>query len=477
MHDYSRILSWAGFAFIAFALFAAPWMFGAWEMWWFWPFAILIFTATLLFALRLLLNPHSPTFPINPPPLSGLRRARHSPLTILIPYLVFLAYAFARLLQADVFMDAERSFLLFLTPFLIGIHILFGLSAGQRRALFVLILLNLFLLGLYGVVNHLLAGSRHVLWARGFPQYVEEQRATGSYFCPDHFSGLMELGLCVALALLLDRRSTPVWRVSGICLAALAVFGVVLSKSRGGGLTVLVIGIAALIWGLSQWPTAVRWYLRGAILIAGLALLTVFASSSVPYVSRFKKYFAWEELKQSSFAGQKAVLARKIMSSSRGKMISGALRAWKTRRVLGIGPGMHQNLWPHFAPSPDGDREKGIWPTAPNYKFHSYEVHSDWVQLAEEYGLAGLILFLVPVGFGFRVLVAGRPREADVQPPGACAPLHAAALAALLACVCMAFHSLGDFNLHIPATTWLLAALIALPIRGFAFRYAQNHNQ
>jgi len=458
----SRILSWAGFAFIALALFAAPWTFGAWEMWWFWPFAILIFMATLLFALRLLLNPHSPA-------LTRLRSPSCGGHAILISYLVFLVYAFARLLQADVFMDAERSFLLFLTPFLIGIHILFGLSAGQRRALFLIILANLFLLSLYGVGNHLLAGSRHVLWASGFPQYVEEQRATGSYFCPDHFAGLMELGMCMAVALLLDRRSSRPWRICAAILAVLAVTGVLLSKSRGGGLTILVIGAAALTWGLSQWSASVGWCLRGAILTGVLAVLIALVTSNAPYVSRFEKYFAWQESRGVSLSERKTMLERRIMSSSRGLMIPAALRAWKTAPLFGIGPGMHQNLWPHFAPTPDGDREKGIWPTHASYKFHSYEVHSDWVQLMEEYGLVGLILFLVPACIGFRILVAGRPRQEDVRPPGRQAPFHAAALTALLACVCMAFHSLGDFNLQIPATTWLLAALITLPIRGSAF--------
>jgi 4-amino-4-deoxy-L-arabinose transferase-like glycosyltransferase len=39
----------------------------------------------------------------------------------------------------------------------------------------------------------------------------------------------------------------------------------------------------------------------------------------------------------------------------------------------------------------------------------------------------------------------------------------AAALPALLA---MVFHSLGDFNLQMPATTWLLASLTALAMAG-----------
>ena len=42
-------------------------------------------------------------------------------------------------------------------------------------------------------------------------------------------------------------------------------------------------------------------------------------------------------------------------------------------------------------------------------------------------------------------------------------------LGAHLALVAMAFHSLGDFNLQIPATTWMLGALTGLGI-AFATR-------
>jgi hypothetical protein len=37
-------------------------------------------------------------------------------------------------------------------------------------------------------------------------------------------------------------------------------------------------------------------------------------------------------------------------------------------------------------------------------------------------------------------------------------------LAALLAAAAMAGHSIGDFNLQIPATTWVLAALVGLAL-------------
>jgi O-antigen ligase len=180
--------------------------------------------------------------------------------------------------------------------------------------------------------------------------------------------------------------------------------------------------------------------------VAAAALLTLGAR----YVQRFREY-PWTRLQHSD----------------RYQMAAGALRAWATAPVLGIGPGMHQHLWPHFAASTDGDRAAGRWPRTPNWHYTSYEVHNDWVQLLEEYGAIGLILFLLATGAVGHLLLKGWQREAREQRrsewSGANHRDFALVLAAILAAAAMAFHSLGDFNLQIPATTWLLAALVAIP--------------
>ena len=99
-----------------------------------------------------------------------------------------------------------------------------------------------------------------------------------------------------------------------------------------------------------------------------------------------------------------------------------------------------------------------------NHYFHSYEVHSDWLQLLEEYGIVGFVLFLIPCLIWFFVIKEKLPDESQVYDDTGYPPLFAAPLAALLAFICMAFHSLGDFNLQMPATVWLLSAILTLPI-------------
>ena len=457
MRRVENILAWISFSLLLFAIITAPWFFGAWEMWWFWPFTSIIFASTLFFALRILVrsnnsNEDYETFSL----FSG------AGLTLL-SFTIFLIYAAIRFMQAEVFMNAERSFLLFLTPFLIGINILFGLNIRQRRILWIALFVNLFALGLYGIINHFITGDKLVMWADGYKQYYNDHRATGSYFCPDHFSGVMELGLCMAIPLIIDLRSSRWWRLAGIVMSILTISGILLSKSRGGGLTILIIGLAVIIWGGTQLPKSVRWNLRGAAILLGIAMLLSFSFIETRYTQRFKSYFGNEHKNKTSFIEKKETIIKQLKQTSRGRMYGGAIRAWQSSPIFGIAPGMHQNLWFHFAATDDGDKENNIWPSMTNHYFHSYEVHSDWLQLLEEYGIVGFILFLIPFMLWFNLLRKNLPDEEEISTRTEYPPLFTASLAGILACVCMGFHSFGDFNLQMPATTWMLAAIIILP--------------
>jgi O-antigen ligase len=438
----------ARFFFLCLPVLVGPWLFGAWEMWWFWPFTLSVFLSSLLFGLDLLLN-KPPAVAPEPVDTECSPTAFTKGAAVALFYAVFLLYAGVRALQADVWMEAERSFLLHLTPFLIGLQVLYGFETGQRRRFLWLIVANLALLGLYGIVNHALTGSRFVLWEEGYRKYFEHGRASGSYFCPDHFAGAMELALALGLGLALTRREDGLRRGGGAALCLIALTGVILSKSRGGGLTVVVVLVAALIWGFMRWPARKRWWWRISAATSAAIVLVVFWNAGTGYAKRFSSYFTIEGTQEKTIRQIGDLAFEKARATSRGRMIGGALRAWRDAPVFGIGPGMHQHLWPHYAASSDVDRESGIWPSLPNYNFHSYEVHSDWVQLLEEYGVVGLLLFLLPAATLFIILVRSTQYSA-------------ALLGGILAFLAMAFHSLGDFNLQMPATTWMFGAILAL---------------
>ncbi|MBN2302603.1 MAG: O-antigen ligase family protein [Lentisphaerae bacterium] len=468
MHFAIQFLGWIGFTFLSIPILFGPWFFGAWEMWWFWPFTVCIYISTFFFAAKYTVLFFLQTNGAEEYSFETKDAARTRAILITC-FAAFLIYAFARFIQAPVRMDAERSFLLFWTPSLILFQVLFGFTERQYRFLFKLVFVNLILLGVYGVINHFITHNELVLWTKGEPQYqLETARATGSYFCPDHFAGIMEIAFSLAVAVILAATSTTRQRITAIVGAFIAIMGVVLSKSRGGGLTIFVIVVAALIWGLGQWAPTFRRKIR---LISAVAIVTVLVFLSFvggSYKHRFVSYFGWHQTEGKTLGEITNTTISNIRLSSRGRMISAAIRAWRTNLLFGIGPGMHQNLWPHFAASPDGNKELGKRPSVLNIHFHSYEVHSDWVQLLEECGIAGLFLFLLPFCIVIRHIMRSLATEnRKLLDPESFTSLnrhYAIVLGGFLACVAMSFHSLGDFNLQIPATTWMIGAIVGVSL-------------
>ena len=450
-----QIISLGIFALLLIILIASPWLFGAWEMWYFWPFAVMIFTVGLLLGVRLLLSGDRQR---------STRTGHPGRQALLWLPLPFLGYALIRSMTAPVFMDAERSMLLFLTPWLLAICILWGIKRSELRLTVALLGINFAALGIYGILNHCIAENAKVLWLDGFPQYQQGYlRATGSFFCPDHFAGALELGMCLALGFIMNRESPWSRRIPALILLAICIAGIILSKSRGAGLTVIVVGAAALVYGLRQWQWKTRWALRAGILLVSIITLFALWNSDISYMRRFRSYITIPQ--EGTRQERLEQLQARALRTCRGTMIAAAIRGWKTAPWFGIGPGMHKNTWFHFGPTPDGDREHGIWPSQPNNTLHSFEVHSDWVQLLQEYGVIGLVLFLIPLGGIFYLLVRTLNRAATATRNQLDRPIsrtgYSLLLAGILAIVAMGFHSLGDFCLQIPALTWLLAAMTA----------------
>ena len=469
------------FTLLCVPVLLGPWLFGAWEAWWFWIFAVFLFAAGTLFGIQKLrqsaLPPPDLDTPVPDEHLIWVRRQR----TMLLLCMPFLAYAIWSMTRPIIFLTAERSVLIFLTPVLLASIIVFGMCPRERRRLFLLIVINLFLLGLYGILNHAFTGSQYVLWAQGYAQYTIDHRATGSYYCPNHFAGIMEMAAALGLGIMLTRRVSTLQRVVGLSLTTLSCVGIMMSKSRGGGTALAITLLATLHWGFVNWPRKARWWWRIAgvalcgIMLAGVAL---FAHS---FTTRYTEYFRPDTLQNKSFAEAAQAFSDTLKSTSRGRMYASAVRAWKSSPVIGIGPGMHTAQWFHFGPSPDGDAQTFTWPRHPNYQHRSDEVHSDWIELLEEYGLLGLTLILIPAIYLFYLLTLALKqdhaslRERERSTSGTYFPRESMALGALLAYVALMCHSLGDFNLQMPASTWLFAAILALPLGMIGDKRVRSH--
>ncbi len=442
-------------ALLSALILVSPWMLGAWEMWYFWPSAVVLFVCLACAGLRWVLGSVLALQRADDPPRPALPVFdRRGFLLLAGAWMPFLVYATVRFAQTPVAMDAERIWLLIVTSAMVIVIICLQFNERQAQRLFWLMAAGMALQSIYGFVGFYVFQDRYVMWVPNIFGYPN--RMKGSFFCPNHFAGFLEMGFCMALAGILDRKLRRPWRLAAASLLALTAAGVARSLSRGGWMTLVVILLAAAIWGLGQLTSRQTMLIRaGTLSVIAVAGLLLFSTDN-PARRRLYHWHAFNPEHRDAGKNFVADILQRVRHTSRGRQIGGALRAWKTRPVWGIGPGMHQNLWFQFADSGDGDRESGKWPSQTNHTFHSYEVHSDWVQLLQEFGVVGFGLFMI--GFGtlsvtFIRGVRGAARRGKIA---------YIALAAWLAVIAIAFHSLGDFNLQIPANTWTLAALVGL---------------
>ena len=508
-----------------------PWAFSAWEMWWFWPIALLLF-AGVAFAgigsiVEMMINSsYGDTAPEPGYFLFGRRK-----LVMLLSICPFVIYSVIRFVfHSDaehqfVYMDGERSLLLFITPVLLAITMLLVCTRKRLVWLSFAILINMAVIAIYSIINHYITNDTYVLWFEVPRSMWYGGRATGVFFCPNHLSAFMNFGILFIIVLLMTPRKKGVevkevlWlNITAGCFLPILLWANVLTLSRGGMASLLV----ALVLGLALFGFSNKKLVHRLAAIFSLNIIH----------ERCKKHPFY--LMLTSENADKTVAERFHdtfwYGFDRGTYIGAALRAWESSPVLGIGPGQHSSRWGEFAATPDGTRDPYKAPRLRNDGYHLYEVHSDWTQLLEEYGIVGVVLFIIPMvtiigglinakrqalkdlkthseGHSSRRRYVGendsvaaphkdlnddfaeeedehddieesqedrqhhhkhhhRHRKTEYGFATLTSPVEyklaaALPLAALLMCICMIFHSLGDFSFQIPAIVWTFAIFIA----------------
>ncbi len=452
-------------AFLAISgtVLLSPWAFGAWEMWWFWPLATVLFAGVLLAGVGTLLR----TAFTQDGETREDRRVYEGRLALLLaalaPFLVYVLWRFRTGGTPDdplVHMEAERGVLLFVTPVLLGIGLFLSGSQGRLRCLLRLFVLNGLLLALYALANHWITGNDYVLWVRS--PYLYGLRAVGPFFCPNHLAAYLNLALCVVLALWLTPGVPGRLRGMALVAAAPMLLAWFLTLSRGGVGSLLLTLPVVVTAGLRGRRWGVRIGVGGGLLAAAVVGVWALFNVPNPLLVRFERHQFTQAVLNVRSTGWEPVRESFFTRFDRGIYISSALRAWRSSPTWGIGPGQHPVRWPEFAATADGNRETGEWPSQTHHEYHLYEVHSDWVQLLEEYGLVGMALFLPPFLLVLAMLYRAQGRGLRSAEGASVGPEDTAlSLAALLAAGALAVHSVGDFSLQIPAITWGLAMLVA----------------
>ena len=254
----------------------------------------------------------------------------------------------------------------------------------------------------------------------------------GPYVNRDHFAGLMEMLLPVAVLYTAGRHERfslegSVWRVSAL---ALALASLLLSGSRGGLLALAAeIALAALILRRAAARAGERRRLATAAAFALVAGVMLFAYIDPGWVAKKLGSVAYVDRTWAEWAGDRESMARD------------ALRMWSDHPLLGVGLGDFETAYPRYQ-----SISTDMWID---------HAHNDYVEAAAETGLVGALLVLATLALFIRL--AFRDWKNPFRSQAGCIRLGAA-----IACCGMLVHSLGDFNLHIPANAAWFAVLAGI---------------
>jgi O-antigen ligase len=341
----------------------------------------------------------------------------------------FVLYATVRYRQADVEYVARLEWIRVLVYAGLFFLVLNNLHRQETTRILTWTLLALGMaIALYAVYQYL-AGSNRVWWLVRPPQY--NHRGSGTYICPDHLAGFLELLLPLALAGLLVSKARAVGRVFYAYIALVLLAGLGVSLSRGG---YLATGLALLV--MAGWLARYRDYRKPVLIAAGVIAVAA------------GLFFVQERHAQKRFQN---ILADNSADNVRIRpdIWVPAARMWLDHFWLGVGPAHFDLRFPAYRLPLVQSRP--IW------------VHNDYLNTLADWGAVGGGI----VASGLVCLVAGALKTWKYvqREPGDLSTRRsdraALVLGASIALVALAAHSVVDFNLHIPANAILATVLAA----------------
>ena len=278
-----------------------------------------------------------------------------------------------------------------------------------------------------------------VLWLDRHDTY--HGRGSGTYFCPNHLAGLLEMSLGGLLARLLAHRrqngtlqSALLFKLYEFAAAALIVCGLFSTLSRGGWIAMAVAVLFLLVFAELGRVLASR---------VAIAIFVVLVAAGI---------WAWNVPQVRTRIQQEVRVEFDLVPGDSPIQIVGGISGrypiWTatTRMIrdhlwIGTGPGTWQ--WFHLK-----YRE-------PRLQIRPQFAHSDVLHLMSDYGMVGTTLIVALLALFYRHAWRILRKSTSSEP-------RAFALGAATAITAILVHSLADFNLHLPANALWFVALIGL---------------
>jgi O-antigen ligase len=354
--------------------------------------------------------------------------------------LLFFGYLLARASTAPVAYFAREDASLVVCSFLVYGLCLVLLLTPQSRRRFVDLLALLVILNLAFAL--LQATVAPTLWILPGYERTYSDRIGGLFNHPDHFAAFLAMLVPLWLSIALFGRRPRAWRLAAVALCGISILAILASGS-GVGLLGLGAGLAAfaltggvLIWRRLPETTRRTALRRGAF--TSLALAVLLAATSLP-IARALDHSVLEKGGQLSLP-----------------------QVWKAG-------------WAQFSEAPlsgTGSRTSYLYgrrfrsETLNSATAEPEFIHNEYLQIAADYGIAGLLFLLLAVGLhlasGYRFTRA----YLGVAPaPGSFVPRsdHLALVLGALASLASLTVSAGfDFVLHLPVFTMIAAAFLAV---------------
>ena len=349
---------------------------------------------------------------------------RRTPLDV--PLLLLLVYVTGRMLfsEAPYLVSTELLKLLLLVGFF---YFALNNTSTREQVRFVVfsILAATFLVSVYGLTNTLASrmtdGEVTVLGLERFSGYG--YRVGGTYICPNHFAGLLEMMIPFTVSYIIISRLKVSWKLVLAVAGLVMIVAMVFTQSRGGWASICAGMVTVGLVSIRKVRIPLVAVVAPAVVIT---VLLIFLVASTPTLNdRVMETFREED---SSYAHRRDAWLD-------------TLKMARHNILLGTAPGTYEDAVTRY-------QRPG------NFVRINY-AHNDYLQALTEYGIIalGIIIFMIAVVAKLlgRALNTLTNRDDFAYVSGF-----------LGGFVAIAVHSFVDFNMHIPANAILMMVLLGM---------------
>jgi O-antigen ligase len=339
----------------------------------------------------------------------------------------FVLYAVGRYLTADLEFVARRELLRVLVYGFLFLAVLNNLHRQEhvRSIAFTLIGLGV-LEASYALFQFLTHTNR--VWTLVNP-YVD--RGSGTYICPNHLAGLLEMILPLSLSYMLVGRLKPVPKIFLGYAGLMILAGIAVTVSRASWLATGA-ALAVLCLVLLRYSS---------FRVQTLLLLVVVVAGAAYGISRSER--ALGRLQRGS-------LPAIAVQDMRLTLWQSAWQMWHTRPWFGVGPGHFDYRFREYRP--------------PGIQHRPDRVHNDYLNTLTDWGVVGT--GIVAAGLAALALsvfqIWSHVRRGKKEFSNPLTNKFAFVLGAAIGLLALALHSFLDFNMQLPANAILAIVLAAL---------------